>query len=110
MGVEQGRALALGEAVLARLAVEQADVVPLAIAGADGEIAGVAAGVEGALGVLAAEAREVVHGEGWHGMPGRDETSGWKRKTALILRQILHHGSTDLGHHRLNSRTTSSHL
>jgi hypothetical protein len=61
MGVEQGRALALGDAVFARLAVEQSDVVLLAVAGADGAIAGVAPGVEDALGVLAAEAREVVH-------------------------------------------------
>lgn len=61
VAVEQGRALALGEAVLAGLAVEQPDVVPLAVAGADREIAGVTAAVEGALGVLTAEAREVVH-------------------------------------------------
>ncbi len=61
MGVEQGRALALGEAVFARLAVEQSDVVLFAVASADRESAGIAAGVEGALGILAAEAREVVH-------------------------------------------------
>jgi hypothetical protein len=61
MAVEQRRALALGEAALAGLAVEQADVVLLAVAGADGEITGIAAGVEYALGVLAAEASEVVH-------------------------------------------------
>ena len=35
MAVEQGRALALGEARFARLAVEQPDVVLLAVAGAD---------------------------------------------------------------------------
>jgi hypothetical protein len=61
MAVEQGRPLALGEAALTRPAVEQADVVPLAVAGADREVAGGAAGVEGAVGVLTAEAREVVH-------------------------------------------------
>jgi hypothetical protein len=37
-------------------------VVLLAVAGADGKIASVALAVEDALGVLAAEAREVVHG------------------------------------------------
>jgi hypothetical protein len=62
VGVEQGRALALGEAVFAGLAVEQADVVVLAVAGADGEISGVASAEEGAVGFLAAEAREIVHG------------------------------------------------
>ena len=36
VGVEQGRALAFGEAALAGLAVEQPDVVLLAVAGADG--------------------------------------------------------------------------
>ena len=72
MGVEQGRALALGEAVLAGLAVEQADVVLLAVAAADREVSGVASAVEGAIGVLAAEAREVVHGSKTPGEPGRD--------------------------------------
>jgi hypothetical protein len=86
MGVEQGRALALGEAVLARLAVEQADVVLLAIAGADGEIAGVAAGVEGALGVLAAEAREVVHARDRSEQRRPDEVRGYKPDVAPILR------------------------
>ena len=62
MAVEQGRALALGEAGLAGVAVEQADVVLLAVAVADREVAGVASAVEGAVGVLAAEASEVVHG------------------------------------------------
>jgi hypothetical protein len=61
MAVEQRRALALGEAVLARLAVEQSDVALLTVAGADREIAGVTGAVEGALRVLTAETREVVH-------------------------------------------------
>ena len=61
MAVEQGRALALGEAVLAGLAVEKSDVALIAVAGTDREIAGVTSAVEGALGVLTAEAREVVH-------------------------------------------------
>ena len=61
MGVEQGRALAFGEAVLAGLAVEEPDVVLLAVAGADGEVSGVASAIEVAAGILAAEACEVVH-------------------------------------------------
>jgi hypothetical protein len=60
--VEQGRALALGEAGLAGVAVEQADVVVLAVAVADRQVAGAAAAVGGAVGVLAAKAGEVVHG------------------------------------------------
>ena len=63
MAVEQGCTLSLRGAALAGVAVEQADVVLFAVAGADGKIAGVAPGVEDALGVLAAEAREVVHAE-----------------------------------------------
>lgn len=62
--IEQRRPLALGEAGLAGVAVEQADVIPLAVAIADGEIPGVSSPVEGAVGILAAEAGEVVHGIG----------------------------------------------
>jgi hypothetical protein len=47
LGVEQGRALALGEAILAAVAVEQPDMVLLAVAGADGEVAGAPMAVEG---------------------------------------------------------------
>ena len=64
MGMEQGRALAFGEAVRASVAVEQTDVVVLAVVGTDREISGVALAVEGAIGLLAAEASEVVHGRG----------------------------------------------
>jgi hypothetical protein len=86
MAVGQGRALALGEAALAGAAVEQADVVLLAVARADGEIARVAPGVEGALGVLAAEAREVVHAGDRSGSRGADEVRGYKPDAAPILR------------------------
>src|SRR5262249_55184879 len=86
MAVEQGRALALGEAVFAGAAVEQADVVLFAVAGADREIAGVAAGVEGAVGVLAAEAREVVHAGNRSGQKGSDEVREYKPDVAPILR------------------------
>jgi hypothetical protein len=60
--VEQGRTLALGEAGLAGVAVEQPDVVPLAVAVADREVAGAAEAVQPAVGVVAAEASEIVHG------------------------------------------------
>jgi hypothetical protein len=62
MAVEQGRALALGEAVFAGVAVEQSDMIVLAVAAAGREISGVASAVECAPGVLAAEACEIVHG------------------------------------------------
>jgi transposase len=98
MGVEQGRALAFGEAVLAGLAVEEPDVVPLAVAGAGGEVSGVATAVEGALGILAAEAFEIVH---WVGSPGRRERVGirdGKRETSgittLIHRRVFNSSGT----------------
>ena len=78
VGVEQGRALALGEAVFAGLAVEQADVVVLAVTGADGEVCGVASAVGGAIGILAAEAREIVHGTGAPRRVGRDGIRSWE--------------------------------
>lgn len=60
--VEQGSALAFGEASLAGVAVKQANVVVFAVSIADREVAGVALAVERALGVLAAEAGKIVHG------------------------------------------------
>src|SRR4051812_37252488 len=74
----QRRALALGEAGAAGVAVELAELLVLAEAAADGGVAGVAPAVERAVGVLAAEAREVVHGVARHGVPGWDGTRGWK--------------------------------
>jgi hypothetical protein len=50
-------------------------VIPLAVAVADGEVAGPPLPVEGAVGILAAEAGEIVHGErkslheGWVKIP-----------------------------------------
>jgi hypothetical protein len=86
MAVEQGRALALGEATLAGLAVEQSDLALLAVAGADREVAGVTAAVEGALRVLTAEAREVVHAGDWSGQRRSDEVRGYRPDVAPILR------------------------
>jgi hypothetical protein len=86
VAVEQGRALAFGEAVLARLAVEQSDVVLLAVAGAGREITGVTDAVQGAFRVLTAETREVVHA-GDRSEPRRfDEVRGDKPDVAHILR------------------------
>jgi len=73
--IEQRCALALGEAGLAGVAIEQADVIPLAVAVADGEVTGPSLAVEGAIGILATEAGEIVHGvrkslhEGWVKIP-----------------------------------------
>jgi hypothetical protein len=78
VGMEQGRALALGEAAFAGVAVEQADVVVLAVASADGEVACVASAVEAAIGLLAAEASEVVHGLGERRRQGRVGLRCWE--------------------------------
>ncbi len=59
-GIEEGRALAFGEAGLAGLAVEQAALVAAVVA-ADSEVAEVALAEVGAVAVLAAEAFQVVH-------------------------------------------------
>jgi hypothetical protein len=58
--VEQGSALALGEPLLAHLAVEQ-QAVAVAVAGADGDVALAALAVAITVGVQAAEARQVSH-------------------------------------------------
>ncbi len=58
----QRRALALGEAGAAGVAVELPELLVLADSAAGREITGVALTVERAVGVLAADAREVVHG------------------------------------------------
>jgi hypothetical protein len=101
MGVEQGRALALGEAVLAGVAVEQPDVISLAVAGADREVSGVAFAEEGAIRFLAAEAREVVHMVEWPGRRGNVGFGGWQRDESSITTssplQLFY--STIPGHH-----------
>jgi hypothetical protein len=61
-GVRQRAALSFGEAGFAGVAVEQSDVPVFAVAVPDREISGVASAVERAIGILAAEAREVVPG------------------------------------------------
>jgi hypothetical protein len=86
MAVEQSRSLAFGEAVLAGLAVEQSDVVLLAVAGADREITGITGAVQGALGVLTAETREVVHARDRSEQRKSDEVRGDKPDVPHILR------------------------
>jgi hypothetical protein len=61
-GVRQRSTLAFGESGLASVAVEQSDRLMLTVAVADREIASVSLTVERAVGILTAEAREVVHG------------------------------------------------
>jgi hypothetical protein len=56
------RALALGEAAPAGIAVELPELLVLAESAADREVTGVALTVERTVGILAAEAGEVVHG------------------------------------------------
>jgi hypothetical protein len=90
MGVEEGRALALGEARLAGLAVKQADVIVLAVAGADGEVCGVASAVEWTIGVLTAEACEIVHGIGSPGRAGRVGIVSWSRDASGVTTLIPH--------------------
>jgi hypothetical protein len=97
--VEQRGALALGEAGLAGPAVEQSDVVILAVAAADGEIAGVAAAVQEAFGILAAEAREVVHGEAASRLAGWVEVQCIDEEVLDILRRLIALCSVIPGHH-----------
>src|SRR4051794_28097740 len=99
VGVEERRALALGESGLAGVAVEQADVVALAVASADREVAGGAPAEEGAVGVLAAEACEVIHGFGASRDMGRGAGLKYERYASLILRQNSMWCSITPGHH-----------
>ena len=60
---EEGRPLAFGEPSLAAAAVEQPPELVLAVEGADGQVIAASLAVVGALGVQAAEARQVLgHG------------------------------------------------
>jgi hypothetical protein len=62
MAAIERRALALGEAGPAGVAVELPELLALAEPTADREVTGVALTVERTVGILAAEAGEVVHG------------------------------------------------
>jgi hypothetical protein len=100
MAVERGRALALGEAALAGPAAEQSDVVRPAVTGAGREIAGVADAAGGALGVLTAEACEVIHAGDRSGRGRFDEVRGDEPDVAHILRCSPVRCSVILSHDR----------
>ena len=100
MAAVQRSALAFGEAGPAGVAVELAELLVLAVAAADREVAGVASARVGTVGILAAEACKVVHEANGPVATGGVVISGWVRDSSLILRQILHEGSICLGHHR----------
>jgi hypothetical protein len=87
---EQGRALALGEAVSAGLTVEEPVLVGLAVAHANGEVAGAAPAVVRAVGVEAAEAAEVVQ----RVSPGKEPRMGSERLDDRDRRTIQHYGDT----------------
>jgi hypothetical protein len=61
-GIEQGRPLSLGEAVLADAATEHATLLLGPISAGHGQVSGPPLAMLGAGGIQAAEAREVVHG------------------------------------------------
>jgi hypothetical protein len=88
---EAGAANATWEVCLRELrwqepgAVEQADLVALAVAGAVGEVAGAAAAVPGAFGILRAEAREAVHGDAASRHAIRVEVQGIDEEVLDIL-------------------------
>jgi hypothetical protein len=79
MGLGQRRALALGEAVLAGLAVEEADRFVPAVPPTNREVSGLALAGERAIGFLAAEAREIVHGVETPAGRERDRVRSWER-------------------------------
>jgi hypothetical protein len=97
--VEQWGALALGEAGLAGVAVEQADVILLAVTVADGQVSGSASAVGGAVGVLAAEAREVVHVSLSSRHAGWVDVQGFGSEMLDILRRLIALCSVIQGHH-----------
>jgi hypothetical protein len=63
-GVEEGRPLPLGEADLTGTAPEQAALLVGAIAAGHGQVSGPPLAMFGAVGIQAAEPREVVHSSG----------------------------------------------
>jgi len=71
MATEEGRALTLGEAGAAGLAVQQPGLEFGAVAHADGEVAVVAAAVVRTVGIKAAEAAQIVHQKRCRGRQGQ---------------------------------------
>jgi hypothetical protein len=85
MAAVQRRALALGEASPAGVAIELAELLVLAVTAADREVGGVASAVEAAVGILAAESREFVHDAYRPGAIGRVDIGRWLADMSLIL-------------------------
>ncbi len=98
MAAVQRRALALGEAGPAGVAVELSVLLELAVVAADRKVAGVTAAVERTAGILAAEAGEVVHGAQGLAVMGQDAIRRRDQEPSSILRPIPRPGSTCLGH------------
>jgi hypothetical protein len=97
----QRRALAFGNASATALAIQKSKLLVLAVAAADREIAGVAPAVERTVGIVAAEAGQVVQGVSGLGASGQDGITRWERSTSFILRRIPHDRSTHLRYHPL---------
>jgi hypothetical protein len=103
MAAIQRGALALGEAGAAGVAVELPELIELAVAAADREVADIALTIELAFRILAAEAGEVIHKARGLAVRGQDAIRGWNRRPSTILRPIPRQCSTCLGHHRTST-------
>ncbi|MBX6314668.1 MAG: hypothetical protein IRY99_17400 [Isosphaeraceae bacterium] len=97
--VEERGALSFGEAGLAGPTVEQSDVVVLAVAVADGQVAGAALSREGASGILTADKGEVIHGDAASQETGWPEVQEFAKKLLDSLRRLVTFCSTIQGHH-----------
>jgi hypothetical protein len=97
--VEQRGALALGEAGLAGVAVEQSDLLVLAVAITDGEVSGPASPVGGTVGILATEAREIIHSDVASRPAGWVDVQGFGSELLDILRCLISFCSVIQGHH-----------
>src|SRR5262249_6626620 len=104
MAAIQGRAFALGEARAAGVAVEEPELVALAVVAAHREVADMALAIPGTVGVLAAEACEVVPGAKGPGARERVANRGGMGEPGLRLRSIPWNRSICLGHHRKMNR------
>jgi len=90
MAAIQRCALAFREAGAAGVARELSVWLGFTVVAADREVAGIAPTVELALGILAAEAGEVVHMVQGLAVMGQDTIQRWNRRPSHILRLIPH--------------------
>jgi len=98
MAAIQRCALAFREAGAAGVARELSVWLGFTVVAADREVAGIAPAVEGPVGVLAAEAGEVIPGAQGLAVMGQDAIRRENRRPSPILRPVPHQGSTCLGH------------